>query len=390
MLCFNIFASTMKSTIFYFTRSRIYWILLVLILLSVTLLRLRLLNFPLERDEGEFAYMGQLILQGIPPYSEAANMKLPGTYYMYALMMAIFGQSTAGIHFGFLMVNLANIVLMYQLSRKLLNSYSAIFAAATYAILSYNHSVLGFAAHATHFVVLAALGGFLLLLKGLENNRLPTFFWSGFLLGIAFIMKQPGLFFILFALAYINWNLFQNKPLKQGRFLKVNGTFIVGSIIPFAFILLYLSIAGVYDKFSFWVFEYALKYGSATDFSYALKTLAGAIIYVTDGFLLLWIIALAGLLLLLLDKFSRKLKIFILLLFIFSFISLFPGYYFRPHYFVMLLPTVALLVGLSLSYCTEIMRQKFILPQISSVFTGILYLGIVMIGVFAEKDYKRG
>lgn len=35
---------------------------------------------PLERDEGEYAYAGQLMLQGIPPYQLAYNMKLPGTY----------------------------------------------------------------------------------------------------------------------------------------------------------------------------------------------------------------------------------------------------------------------------------------------------------------------
>jgi hypothetical protein len=42
--------------------------------------RLGLLNFPLERDEGEYAYAGQLMLQGIPPYDLACNMKFPGTY----------------------------------------------------------------------------------------------------------------------------------------------------------------------------------------------------------------------------------------------------------------------------------------------------------------------
>ena len=38
------------------------------VLALVAVARLRLLAFPLERDEGEYAYAGQLILQGIPPY----------------------------------------------------------------------------------------------------------------------------------------------------------------------------------------------------------------------------------------------------------------------------------------------------------------------------------
>ena len=55
------------------------WGALIFILGFGAFVRLRLLDFPLERDEGEYAYAGQLMLQGIPPYKLAYNMKLPGT-----------------------------------------------------------------------------------------------------------------------------------------------------------------------------------------------------------------------------------------------------------------------------------------------------------------------
>jgi hypothetical protein len=75
-----------------------------LILLFVVFVRVRLLPVPLERDEGEFAYAGQLILQGIPPYQLVYNVKLPGIYAAYALLMAVFGQTPSGIHLGLLFV----------------------------------------------------------------------------------------------------------------------------------------------------------------------------------------------------------------------------------------------------------------------------------------------
>ena len=57
------------------------WILLGVIVLGLVIaIRIRLLGIPLERDEGEYAYAGQLMLQGIPPYELAYNMKFPGTY----------------------------------------------------------------------------------------------------------------------------------------------------------------------------------------------------------------------------------------------------------------------------------------------------------------------
>ena len=59
-------------------------------------IRFHLRNIPLERDEGEYAYAGQLMLQGIPPYKLAYNMKLPGTYAAYALILAVFGRDSVG------------------------------------------------------------------------------------------------------------------------------------------------------------------------------------------------------------------------------------------------------------------------------------------------------
>ena len=79
-------------------------IALFLGMLIILLLRSKVLGMPFERDEGEFAYMGQLILKGLMPYTDAYNMKLPGTYWMYALIIKIFGATPTGIHTGLTIV----------------------------------------------------------------------------------------------------------------------------------------------------------------------------------------------------------------------------------------------------------------------------------------------
>src|SRR5437868_1972446 len=76
------------------------YVAIFLVIVLTVGIRFRLRDFPLERDEGEYAYAGQLILQGIPPYQLAYNMKLPGTYAAYALIMAVFGQTGFSIHVG--------------------------------------------------------------------------------------------------------------------------------------------------------------------------------------------------------------------------------------------------------------------------------------------------
>src|SRR5271168_4470170 len=91
---------------------------MIMVLLLVAVIRLRLLNFPLERDEGEYAYAGQLMLQGIPPYELAYNMKFPGVYAAYALIMAVFGQTPAGIHLGVIFVTTFTALMLCWLGKK--------------------------------------------------------------------------------------------------------------------------------------------------------------------------------------------------------------------------------------------------------------------------------
>jgi len=173
--------------------------LLVLVIVLFAGIRYRLRTMPLERDEGEYAYAGQLILQGIPPYQLAYNMKLPGTYAAYAAILAVFGQTPSGIHLGLILVSAATTLLVFFLGERLFGTLAGTVAAVSYALLSTGPWVLGLSAQATHFVVLPALAGILLLLEAIELKSAWRFFWSGVLLGLAFLMKQPGIVFALFA-----------------------------------------------------------------------------------------------------------------------------------------------------------------------------------------------
>src|ERR1035438_7767814 len=138
--------------------------LLLLVVLLFALIRFQLRESPLERDEGEYAYAGQLMLQGIPPYQLAYSMKLPGIFAAYSVILAVFGQTPGAIHIGLLLINAATTFLVFLLARRLFGPLAGLSAAASYALLSTSPSVVGFAGHATHFVVLPAVGGILLLL----------------------------------------------------------------------------------------------------------------------------------------------------------------------------------------------------------------------------------
>jgi len=325
------------------------WGIVILIVLFTSAIRVRLLDIPLERDEGEFAYMGQLIFQGIPPYLFAYSMKLPGIYAAYALIMAVFGQTPSGIHLGFLFINALTIVVVFLLTRRLFDSYAGVIAGATYGILSVSPTVLGVCAHATHFVLLPALGGILLMLGAIDTGKPNYMFWSGLLLGLAFLMKQSGIFFIIFAWLYLFRAQFQTQPVPWKRFVKQSILLLVGAVIPFCLACLLLFRVGVFDKFWFWTFTYASEYASEQSLSSGLLTFLLMAKKISGPSYLLWLLAGIGLSAPLWDEKGRVQIFFIESFLIFSFLAICPGLYFRNHYFVLLLPAVALLTGLAVT-----------------------------------------
>ena len=208
-----------------------WWVLFAAVVAVVAGIRIRLLGIPLERDEGEYAYAGQLMLQGIPPYKLAYNMKFPGTYAAYALIMSIFGQTSIGIHLGLLIVNAATVALVFLLGRRLFDTTAGLAAAAAYAILSVSPTVLGFAGHATHFVMLPVLAGVWLLLDALDGQSTIKIFLSGILFGVGLLMKQPGAVFVLFGaicLLVCDWR----AQLGFSKMAIRTAAFIGGAVVP--------------------------------------------------------------------------------------------------------------------------------------------------------------
>lgn len=333
---------------------RFYSAALLLVILLVAGIRFHLRTMPLERDEGEYAYAGQLILQGIPPYTLAYNMKLPGTYAAYAAIMAVFGQTSTGIRLGLIPVNAATIILAFLLAQKLAGSLAGFVAATTYALLSNLPSLLGFAGHATHFVVLFALAGILVLLRALNARGSPLlFFCSGFLSGVAFLMKQPGIAFAAFGALYIarcSW--------KQPRLLASReAAYLAGAAMPFVLTCLALAHAGVFQNFWFWTFTYAREYSSETSVTVAAQALRQSLQWVMHPFPL-WAIAEIGVVTLFWARRWRPQLFFLVALTAFSLFAVCSGFYFRPHYFILLLPAASILAALAVTSAYRLLSRR--------------------------------
>jgi 4-amino-4-deoxy-L-arabinose transferase and related glycosyltransferases of PMT family len=368
-------------------QKRLLWIawcvLATVVLALVIAIRIRLLGIPLERDEGEYAYAGQLILQGVPPYNLAYNMKFPGTYAAYAAIMSIFGQTITGIHLGLLVVNTATIILIFFLGRQLVNSVAGLAAATSYAVLSVSPSVLGFAGHATHFVLLAVLAGTLLLLNATDRQAFGLLFASGLLFGLGVLMKQPAVFFALFGATYLVFNNLHRRFRPQEILLQ-SLVFSGGVILPLGITCLLLWRIGVFDRFWFWTIDYARQYGSLVPFSQAPRILFYSANEVIVAGWPIWTLAGIGLVAGLWEQRTRPVAIFLLGFLFFSALALCPGFYFRLHYFILLLPAVSLLAGVAISRLSDLSVDRLTAVR----FIPILILGFALAWpILAERKF---
>jgi hypothetical protein len=302
------------------------------------MVRIRLLDAPLERDEGEHAYMAQTMLQGHAPWQLAYNMKLPGTDAMYALFMAVFGQTAVAIRLGLLLVNTATILLVALFGKRLFGVTGGAVAGASYGILSFSQNVFGTIAHSTHFVVFFAIIASLVLVKpGATDGRL---FIAGLIYGLAFLMKQPGICFAVCGGLYVVWG---SSPF--GRAIKRLAGFGIGVVLPYVLLCLALWKAGVFGRFWFWTVTLSAAYVRQFSLPLRVEYFKLSIGHVVGPNLFLWILAGLGVSMACWNPVTRRTGLWIAALLPFSFLAVAMGGVFNPHYYILMFPALALANG---------------------------------------------
>ena len=353
-----------------FSRPRIIdivaWCILAAAVIFAVYVRARLREFPLERDEGEFAYAGQLLLHGIPPYKLAYNMKLPGTYIAYAgldggvraddrgraswaaggergddpvalpvdagAVRSDLGGSGGGIlcdHVG--QPGRVGHGRARHALRRLLWRGGRLLALAVFAVAA---------------VVVAAGERFS------SRDRVPDEAAGSVPRGFrrrddrGSHGRRIGETVTRFSGRGVRSRL---APSLQAA------AFCVAAVLPYLLVCLWLWRAGVFKKFWFWTIIYAREYVVEVPLANAWQQFwygEGRNAVASDG--LVWLLAVAGLLVVAARGWSRPGRaLFVGGYFIFSFLCVCPGFFFRSHYFIVALPAVALLAGAA---CGELLR----------------------------------
>ena len=321
-----------------------FWIFSITFITSL-FIRLRHIEMPLERDIGEYAYAGKLILNGSLPYTEVYTMKMPGIHFIFALIL-LFGTTIKTIHFALLITNIASAILIYKISKILYKERNAGFVSANvFLCLSILPSTQGLQANSEHFAVLFILLGSFFLVKTLQSHSFIFTFLSGFAFSASFFIKQHAFAFVLFGI--ITFLIYQYHETKANIFAFIRRTiiFIFGLLVPVLIIFSLYYFNGNFSRFWFFTVTYAKEYINYIIIKEAIRGLLSSSGKIFLSSPLIFIISLVGFLTIALNIRKSKYYFLLLILLLFSIVAILPGFYFRAHYYLLLLPVFSLIAG---------------------------------------------
>jgi hypothetical protein len=241
---------------------------------------------------------------------------------------------------------------------------------------------MGVFAHATHFVLLPALAGLLMLTYAMERGGGVRLVGAGAMLGVAVLMKQHALVFAALALGLLAWH--DRRASTTPRTAVIRGALLLAGVAtPFALLLAVLGVQGVLGRFWFWTFQYAKAYVSEIPVSASWPMLVAGWNAISRATLPWWLLAALGLALLWLTHRPAAARAFLTGLLIAAFLGICPGFFFREHYFILLLPAVALLVGVAVDSVVTLLRR--VTPPMVASVAALALLGLALVAYAVEE-----
>jgi hypothetical protein len=245
--------------------------------------------------------------------------------------------------------------LLFLLARPRLGPWFGAVAVAFFLLLGVCPAPLGLTANAEHFVLLPVVAGLCLLDSSERARRLLRVFASGVLLGLAFLAKQHGGFFILVGalLVVVAW---RGEP--WSRMAGAVAVFAGGAALPYLAVCLCFALLGAFSPFWFWTVSHARSYVSYASLDAVGKAFAVPFWEIVAQAPVVWLLAALGVVF----WFAGRARGGFVKLswggfLAASWLAIVPGFYFRPHYFLLVLPAVALFAAAGLARATLFLHR---------------------------------
>lgn len=317
---------------------------------------------PFMRDEGFYASVAQMVLDGGVPYRDAFDNKPPLIFGWFSLSFLLFGETVWAPRLVAALCLSATTGLVYVQGRMAFSHTGGLIAALAFAV-SIGIADYQTNANTEYFLVLPMVAALVTFMIGRRTGRWYWFVASGIMSGLAIMTKQVAAFNFLALLAVPAIDLIRTggwRAALSRAYLRETGPMIAGCVISLAMVMAPFVAAGALGDFIDAVFVYAVGYsgGSTTpgERLYAL-TLAPVYIMATAGpWVLLTGIGLAHVLKKQTSAEQRTLVIWLVA----CVLGLGATGRFYDHYFVQALPAMALLIPAGVFFLRDRWSNRWI------------------------------
>jgi hypothetical protein len=214
-------------------------ILVLMIGLLVLALRAPLMDLPLERDEGDYAYIAWRLSHGEIPYLDWFDQKPPGVYLAYRAALGLHGGSIVAIRAVAALFAAVSSIALFFVVRPLLGSVAAALAAILLGFLSADPMIQGPIANTEIFMLPGLVLAAALFLRVVSAQKTPAVVCTalGVSLGVATAFKQVAAVNIPFFL--LAFALCVRGPGRWRRLAAFTGWMGLGGLIVWGPILLW-------------------------------------------------------------------------------------------------------------------------------------------------------
>jgi len=321
--------------------------------------RFNIIAIPLDRDEGLFGYIGQVILDNGVPYRDAIDHKPPGAYYLYALGLLLFPATPSGVHLFLHLYNFLTLIAVYFLARLFAGTRGpGLWSAFAYAVMSSSPLVQGYAASTEMLMLLPLTLSLLCAVSAVRRGSLLWAILSGICGAATFWTKHTGAVFALFGVvcllfpALVQGRMQGKKPRAAAA---LGGAWFTGFAGLSLLVTGYFYGKGAFDAFVYWNFTHNYYYGTGQGLFESLpKAWAAVLQIITENPFVVGTMLLG----VLMPAVRRDARGYFSLLFIAaSFVATLPGYAYK-HYFAQIVPAAALASGVGFVWLGGALRGK--------------------------------
>jgi len=303
------------------------------------------LSLPLERDEGEYAYIAQRMLLGEVPYRDAFDQKPPGVFVAYLVAFSLFGQTVEGIHLFMYLWTIATCGLLFALVRRIVGPLAAAFSVLIFAVASADPRLTGNAANTEIFMVLPLVASLYGAIRAREADAGGAGWWcaAGALAALACWFKQVALSNALFVWLLALWGPGARSGGGWCDALRSSLALALGALLVLAPGLIAVAWVGAWRPFLDAVVLHNLDYSGRVSWLGGANALWFQTKIQAPSQGALWLLAGLGWLVA-----ARRMRATAWLFggwFAASAVGVATGLYFRTHYFIQALPALAALGG---------------------------------------------